>query len=83
MTDDIENPGGSVNAPQQKAAFDSIKQGLLEAIEHAESSVDTTEIALWLDTDVLEKFVATGAGWQSRVNGVLKAWLKANPQVDI
>lgn len=78
MTDDIENSDGSVNAPQQKAAFDSIKQGLLEAIEHAENSVDTTEITLWLDTDVLERLVATGAGWQSRVNDVLKAWAKAN-----
>lgn len=67
-----------MNAPHQKAAFDSIKQGLLEAIEHAEKSVATTEITLWLDTDVLEKFVATGAGWQSRVNEVLKAWVKAN-----
>jgi uncharacterized protein (DUF4415 family) len=78
VTDDIQNPGGSVNTPQQKAAFDSIKKGLLEAIEHAEKSVDTTEITLWLDTDVLERFVATGAGWQSRVNDVLKAWVKAN-----
>lgn len=78
MTDDIENPGGNVNALQQKNEFDSIKQGLLEAIEHAENSVDTTEVTLWIDTAVLEKFVATGAGWQSRVNDVLKAWVRAN-----
>jgi uncharacterized protein (DUF4415 family) len=67
-----------VNALQQKNEFDSIKQGLLEAIEHAENSVDTTEVTLWIDTAVLEKFVATGAGWQSRVNDVLKAWVRAN-----
>ena len=29
-----------------------------------------------LDADVLEAFRATGKGWQTRINDVLKEWLK-------
>ena len=31
-----------------------------------------TQVTLRIDTDVLNKFKATGAGWQSRINNVLK-----------
>lgn len=31
------------------------------------------QISLRLDPDVIEKFKATGKGWQSRINDVLKA----------
>lgn len=32
-----------------------------------------TQITLRLDTGVLEKFKASGDGWQTRINGVLRA----------
>jgi uncharacterized protein (DUF4415 family) len=34
---------------------------------------DKEQIALRLDKDVLAKFRATGPGWQTRINEVLKA----------
>lgn len=33
-------------------------------------------VSLRLDADVLESFRATGAGWQTRINDVLKDWAK-------
>lgn len=33
-------------------------------------------IALRVDADVLEAFKATGPGWQTRMNAVLRAWAK-------
>ena len=33
-------------------------------------------IALRLDPDVIERFRATGPGWQSRINGVLREYLE-------
>ena len=33
-------------------------------------------VSLRLDTEVLESFRATGAGWQTRINEVLKNWTK-------
>jgi uncharacterized protein (DUF4415 family) len=35
-----------------------------------------TQVTLRLDTDVLESFKATGAGWQTRLNDALKSWHK-------
>lgn len=32
-------------------------------------------IAIRLDSDVLERLRATGPGWQTRINEVLRAWL--------
>lgn len=31
-----------------------------------------------LDADVVESFRATGTGWQTRINAVLKNWLKTH-----
>lgn len=31
------------------------------------------------DADVLEAFRASGAGWQTRMNAALRAWLKRHP----
>ena len=36
------------------------------------------QIAIRLDPDVLAAFRASGRGWQSRVNMVLKTWLVKN-----
>lgn len=33
-----------------------------------------------LDADVLDALRATGKGWQTRVNDVLREWVKAHPQ---
>jgi len=33
------------------------------------------QVAIRLDVDIIERFKADGAGWQSRVNAVLKDWI--------
>lgn len=34
-----------------------------------------TQVTLRLDVDVVDKFRATGEGWQTRINDVLKSWV--------
>ncbi|MBP8168842.1 MAG: BrnA antitoxin family protein [Azonexus sp.] len=34
------------------------------------------QVTLRLDAEVLETFRATGSGWQTRINDVLKDWAK-------
>ena len=34
------------------------------------------QVTLRLDAEVLERFKATGAGWQTRINDALKSWSK-------
>lgn len=54
------------------SAFDSIKKGLLEAIDHANTRTTTEEVTLWLDVEVVEKFKAYGEDWQTRINDALR-----------
>ena len=34
------------------------------------------QVSIRLDTDVLEAFRATGSGWQTKINDVLKEWTR-------
>lgn len=36
------------------------------------------QVTLRLDVDVVAKLKATGAGWQTRANDVLKSWVKTH-----
>ena len=36
------------------------------------------QVTLRLDVEVLEKFKASGDGWQTRINGVLKDWVRTH-----
>jgi uncharacterized protein (DUF4415 family) len=36
------------------------------------------QVTLRLDVDVLEKFKASGDGWQTRINDVLKSWVQTH-----
>lgn len=37
------------------------------------------QVTIRLDADVLDGLRATGAGWQTRINDALRAWLEARP----
>jgi uncharacterized protein (DUF4415 family) len=36
------------------------------------------QITLRIDEDVVEKFKASGAGWQTRINDALKIWVQSH-----
>jgi len=60
-----------VSPAEGKAAFrEALKRGRPKA---AVKKVSTT---IRLDADVLEAFKSTGHGWQTRINSVLREWLK-------
>ena len=37
-----------------------------------------TQITLRLDVEVVEKFRASGEGWQTRINEALKSWVRTH-----
>ena len=37
-----------------------------------------TQITLRLDVEVVDKFKASGDGWQTRINDVLKSWVQTH-----
>jgi uncharacterized protein (DUF4415 family) len=64
--------GDQVVSPSEgKTAFrEAIKRGRPKA---AVKKVSTT---IRLDADVLEAFKSTGNGWQTRINNILREWMK-------
>ena len=36
-------------------------------------------VSLRMDIDVLEGLRATGKGWQTRINAIMREWLKSQP----
>ena len=37
-----------------------------------------TQVTLRLDVDVVDKFKASGSGWQTRINDALKSWVQTH-----
>jgi uncharacterized protein (DUF4415 family) len=59
-------------------------QGIANVAEKVEAAASkseddghpTTEVTLWLDVEVVDKFKASGDGWQTRINEVLRVALE-------
>ena len=75
--DDLEIPELTAEQIAQARPFGEVFPDLAESIRRARGRppVETPkrQISLRLDPDVIEKFKATGKGWQARINDVLKA----------
>lgn len=41
-------------------------------------SGNKTQITLRLDVEVVDKFKASGNGWQTRINDILKSWVQSH-----
>ncbi len=56
-------------------------QEKLRQVKHATIRPDPVKqpVTVDLSTDVLERFTATGEGWEARVDGALRQWLQEHP----
>ena len=65
------------DTPEEAARMRALSKSKMEADALASQSDEdgnpTTEVTLWLDVEVVDKFRATGDGWQARINDVLRA----------
>ncbi len=65
------------DTPEEAARMRALSKSKMEAEALASQSDDggnpTTEVTLWLDVEVVDKFKAYGDGWQTRINEVLRA----------
>ena len=78
--EEADLPGGqfALQAAQRHIAEAKGPTSLAENVEAAASKSDdggnpTTEVTLWLDVEVVDKFKAHGGDWQARINEVLRA----------
>jgi len=79
IAQDPDNPEWTEEDFKRARPFREVFPELLEKIEEMRRSrgrpkLETPKklVSLRLDQDVIEKFRATGKGWQSRINDVLK-----------
>ncbi|MEI8159173.1 MAG: BrnA antitoxin family protein [Burkholderiales bacterium] len=65
------------DTPEEAARMRALSKSKMEADALASQSDEdgnpTTEVTLWLDVEVVDKFKAFGDDWQTRINAVLRA----------
>ena len=65
------------DTPEDAARMRALSKSKMEAEAVVRKSNDggnpTTEVTLWLDEEVIDKFKAYGDDWQTRINEVLRA----------
>ena len=65
------------DTPEEAARMRALSKSKMEADALASQSDEdgnpTTEVTLWLDVKVVDKFKAFGDDWQTRINEVLRA----------
>lgn len=65
------------DTPEEAARMRALSKSKMEAGALASQSDDggnpTTEVTLWLDVEVVDKFKAFGDDWQTRITAVLRA----------
>lgn len=60
------------NLPLTDAELTQFKRGR----GRPQGSGKKEQVTLRLDAEILEQFKATGNGWQTRINDVLREWIK-------
>lgn len=75
--DELDIPELTKEQLAEMRPFAEVFPDLADSIRRARGrpavSAPKQQISLRLDPDVIEKFKATGKGWQARINDVLKA----------
>jgi uncharacterized protein (DUF4415 family) len=77
-----------LNTPEEEAAINAGIAADPDTYELSEAEFKQTrpgrplgsgkkvQVTLRIDSDVVERFKSSGAGWQTRMNDVLKSWSK-------
>jgi uncharacterized protein (DUF4415 family) len=60
------------DAVRMRALFKSKMEAEATASQSDEGGNPTTEVTLWLDVEVIDKYKAYGDDWQTRINEALR-----------
>lgn len=76
---DAENPEWTDEMFKQSVCFEALPQSLQTKLRGRPKAAVTKErITIRLSQDVVERFRASGDGWQTRLDAALKDWLKTH-----
>jgi uncharacterized protein (DUF4415 family) len=78
-TPDKDNPEWTAGDVARAVAFTGLPAGLQGKLRGRPKAAETKErITIRLSPDVLDAFRETGAGWQTKIDAVLKDWVVAS-----
>lgn len=76
---DDENPEWSEEELKRAVPFSALPESLQAKLRgRPKAAVTKQRITIRLSQDVVERFRASGDGWQTRVDAALKEWLKTH-----
>ena len=76
---DEENPEWTDDMIKQSVRFDALPASLQAKVRGRPKAAVTKErITIRLSPEVVERFRASGDGWQTRVDAALKDWLQTH-----
>jgi uncharacterized protein (DUF4415 family) len=76
---DGDNPEWTGRDVARAVGFEGLPSALQGKLRGRPKSVETKErITIRLSPEVLEAFRGTGAGWQTKIDAVLKEWVLAH-----
>lgn len=79
---DDENPEWTAVDFKCAKRFDQLPpemQQKLRAVRGAQKAPTKERITIRLSRDVVERFRASGTGWQTRIDAALREWLRRHP----
>lgn len=68
----LDNPEWTAETTARAKSFDDVFPELAKRLRGAQKAPTKTQVTLRLDPRVVDHFKAGGAGWQSRINDVLR-----------
>lgn len=78
---DAENPEWTDKMVAKAVGIDGLPLSLQRKLRgRPKADVTKQRTTIRLSRDVLDRFRATGAGWQTRIDAALKEWLANHPQ---
>ena len=79
---DRDNPSWTENDFARAGTIESLPATLRKKLRGRPKAIVTKErITIRLSRDVVERFRATGEGWQTRMDTALQDWLAKHPEV--
>jgi uncharacterized protein (DUF4415 family) len=78
---DEENPEWTDETTARATRIDGLPESLQQKLRRGRGPNKTptkVRVSMRLSPDVVESFRATGDGWQTRIDGALKDWLKTH-----
>jgi uncharacterized protein (DUF4415 family) len=80
-TPDAENPEWTDERVKNAVRFEDLPESLQESLRRGRGpnkAPTKIRVSMRLSPEVVESFRATGDGWQTRIDSVLKDWLKTH-----